>query len=62
MDSTHYDKIADKLVNFHSKIPDKEDLECKVAKEHVWRLKKQIAEMLYQIDRYAKADEKGWIR
>ena len=62
MDAIHYDKIADKLVNFHSKLPNTVNLELISAKNHVIKLKEQIAQLLYDLDVYADLDDKGWIR
>lgn len=62
MDAIHYDKIADKLVNFHSKLPDETELECKHAKLHVGEMKMIIHYLLKRIDSMAIKDEKGFIR
>jgi len=62
MDATHYDKIADKLVNFHSKLPIEGDLEQETARKHVRELKSQIALLLQSIDIHAALDDQGWIR
>ena len=62
MDATHYDKIADKLVNFHSKLPGEEDLECMYAKDWVKEMKTLIESMLIAVDNMAIRDEKGFIR
>ena len=62
MDGIHYDKIADKLINFHSKLSEDIDLEMPSAKLHVQNLKRLIDLMLKSIDDMAKMDERGWIR
>ena len=62
MDAIHYDKIADKLIQFHSKLPDINDLELYSAKSDVEGMKFMIASMLKLIDDLANRDEKGWIR
>ena len=62
MDSIHYDKIADKLIQFRSKIPQEGDLASRLGKNAVFELKKQIDDLLWQIDNYAKWDDKGMIR
>jgi len=62
MDSIHYDKIADKLIQFHSKLPQDVDLEDKSAKLNVAALKKQVAQLLCDIDIMAAMDNDGWIR
>ena len=62
MDAIHYDKIADKLIQFHSKLPETQDLELYSAKSDVAGVKIAIAELLTLIDDMANRDEKGWIR
>lgn len=62
MDAIHYDKIADKLINFHSKLPQDVDLEDYDARVTVARMKKQISDLLLEIDIMANRDQKGWIR
>ena len=62
MDAIHYDKIADKLIQFRSKIPHEVDLSLRDAKMAAWELKVSIDNLLWQIDNYSKRDEKGWIR
>jgi len=62
MDAIHYDKIADKLINFHSKLPQEVDLEFKDAINEVQNMKVMISNMLREIDAMARKDENGWIR
>ncbi len=62
MDAIHYDKIADKLVNFHSKLPDDVDLECIHAKDWIKEMKTMIESMLIAIDNLAIRDDKGFVR
>jgi len=62
MDAIHYDKIADKLVNFHSKLPVIADLELETAKTSVQHMKQLIERLLHEIDVMADGDSKGWIR
>lgn len=62
MDAIHYDKIADKLIQFHSKLPEIIDLESIKAKNQVQNMKATIALLLNRIDELAQADERGWIR
>jgi len=62
MDAIHYDKIADKLVNFHSKLPDSVDLECIHAKDWNNEIKAMIESMLIAIDNLAIRDDKGFFR
>ena len=62
MDAYHYDKIADKLIQFHSKLPQEVDLEDYDARVTVARMKKQISELLLEVDIMANRDQRGWIR
>jgi len=62
MDAIHYDKIADKLIQFNSKLPQQVDLEDEYAKDQVMRMKNLIESMLIEIDNLAIRDEKGWIK
>lgn len=62
MDAIHYDKIADKLIQFHSKLPQEVDLEFKDAINEVQNMKVMISNMLREIDAMARKDESGWIR
>lgn len=62
MDAIHYDKIADKLVNFHSKLANVENLEDERAKEMIRKMKITIMTILHDIDVLSDWDDKGWIR
>ena len=62
MDAIHYDKIADKLIQFNSKLPETIKLEEPTAILMVKCMKVAIYQMLKDIDSMAKEDEKGWIR
>ena len=62
MDATHYDKIADKLIQFHSKLPEDIDLTTYMAKMKVHFMKRRIEQLLKNIDEMATMDERGWIR
>lgn len=62
MDSTYYDKIADKLIQFHAKLPNERDLEFKQAELEVEEMKMIIHYLLKRIDSMARKDENGWIR
>ena len=62
MDAYYYDKIADKLINFHSKLPQEIDLEEKTAREHITNMKVMISNLLTEIDVLASLDDQGWIR
>ena len=62
MDPIHYAKLADQLMQFRGKIPDDTVLQDRVAVCAVFELKKQIDHLLWQLDKHAALDEKGWIR
>lgn len=62
MDAIHYDKIADKLIQFNSKLPQSVDLELYDAKSTVENMKIVIEKMLKLIDDMANRDQRGWIR
>ena len=62
MDAYHYDKIADKLIQFHSKLPRWQELEHEMTKHHVRDTKILIESLLSHIDVMSKMDDKGWIR
>ena len=62
MDSTEYDKIVDKILQFRGKIPQYGAVNDRVAKCAVYELHKSIDQLLWQIDNYAKADALGWIK
>jgi len=62
MDNIHYDKIADKLIQFRSKIPQYNQLSGSLAKNWTDQLKKQIDELLKTVDMVAEMDNRGLIR
>tara|TARA_B100000459_G_scaffold99303_1_gene56639 strand:+ start:1236 stop:1424 length:189 start_codon:yes stop_codon:yes gene_type:complete len=62
MDAIHYDKIADKLINFHSKLPQLINLQSEYAVSLNRNAKERIEGLLKIIDELAKADAQGWIR
>lgn len=62
MDPIHYDKIADKLIQFHSKLPQEVNLEYIDAINDVRKMKVVIAELLELIDNMSRKDAKGWLR
>ena len=62
MDAYHYDKIADKLIQFHSKLPNEDDLTVEAAKSAIHQMKQRIEFLLKHIDYLANADDRGWIR
>lgn len=62
MDSTEYDKIVDKLMQFRAKIPLTADLEWKNASNKAYALRLNIDLLLKLIDEFAELDGKGWIK
>jgi len=62
MDATHYDKIADKLIQFNSKLPETINLEDPSSILMVKCMKVAIYQMLKDIDSMAQQDEKGFLR
>jgi len=62
MDPIHYDKIADKLIQFRSKFQTFGYLEDIKAQWTLDAMVKQIDELLVNIDKMAELDEKGWIK
>jgi len=62
MDPIHYEKIADKLMQFRGKIPKDTHLQDAFAKKQVEDLKSDIEAFLFYLDRFAKMDAAGLIR
>jgi len=62
MDPIHYEKIADKLMQFRGKIPKNETLVDHQARMLCDETKIKIDSMLMLIDEFAKLDAAGWIR
>ena len=62
MDAYHYDKIADKLIQFLSKLPKDGNLVTIHASKNVAAIKDQIIQLLHDIDILADLDDKGWIK
>ena len=62
MDPIHYDKIADKLINFLGRLPQEIDLTDKNAKVNTQAMKSAVVQLLNDIDIYADLDSNGWIR
>lgn len=56
------DKIADKLIQFRSKVPNQAELSSRIGKNAAWELKRKIDDLLWQIDNYADCNNKGLIR
>ena len=62
MDAIHYDKIADKLINFRSKLGSFGHLDDIRAQWTIDHMKNMIDSLLMNIDSMAKADDKGLIK
>jgi hypothetical protein len=62
MDPIHYEKIADKLMQFRGKLPKDTHLTDAFAKKQVEDMKSDIEAFLFYLDRFAKMDEMGLIR
>ncbi len=62
MDAIHYDKIADKLLQFRNKIPLTAYLEYKNASNKAYMLRMNIDMLLKLIDEFAELDNKGLIK
>lgn len=62
MDPTHHEKIVDKLMQYRGKIPKSVNPKNLIAKHSTAELKKSIDELIYQIDLYAKTQDRGLIR
>jgi len=62
MDAIHYAKIADQLMQFRGKLPNWDHVHTEYGRDSVERINFSIERMLAEIDRYARADEKGWIK
>ena len=62
IDAIHDDKIADKLIQFMSKLPKTEDLCESQAIYSVHFMNSTIERMLKHVDVMAKMDEAGWLR
>lgn len=62
MDASHYDKIADKLIQFNSKLGDELSLEWEIARFQTHQAKKLIEQLLKVVDDLAWLDERGFLR
>ena len=62
MDPIHYDKIADKLMQFRGKLPISYTLSDIQAEFTVDQLKLYIDGLLANIDAFAELYAKGWIK
>ena len=62
MDPTHYEKIADKLMQFRGKIPKDATIMDPTSQMILDELKYKIDTLLKSIDYVSELDEAGWIR
>ena len=62
MDPSHYEKIADKLMQFRGKLPKFKHLNDDNAIKEVKAMHLAIDMLLLEIDEYAMMDSMGWIR
>ena len=62
MDASHHEKIADKLLQYRGKIPKTGQLSDKKAQWTVDLMRGKIDDLLFDIELFAQAIEKGLIR
>jgi len=62
MDSTEYDKIVDKILQFRGKIPQYGMVNNGNAKKRIKHLLMKVDELIFEIDLYAHYDAQGWIK
>ena len=62
MDPTHYEKIADKLMQFRGKLPKDYHLSTEYGQNRTDEMKQLIEHLLNELTQYSRADELGWIR
>lgn len=62
MDPIHYEKIADKLMQFRGKLPKEYHLSTDYAHKRTEEMKELIDHLLNELTQYARADDMGWIR
>ena len=62
MDPTHYEKIADKLMQFRGKLPKDSHLQSRLARDAVDDVKNSLDVLLDMIDKLSHDDERGYIR
>ena len=62
MDPIHYEKIADKLMQFRGKLPKDSHLQLRLARDVVDDVKNSLDVLLDMIDKLSADDEKGYIR
>ena len=62
MDATHYEKIADKLMQFRGKMAKDYHLQTKFGQQATDNIKEKLQILLECIDWYARLDDAGLIR
>ena len=62
MDPTHHEKIVDKLMQYRGKIPKYGHLGGSIARAQSEHIRRQIDELIKQIDLFAEMDNRGLIR
>jgi len=62
MDPIHHEKIVDKLMQYRGKIPQVADINGRIGICSVYELRKQIDDLIWQIESFAKTDDQGLIR
>ena len=61
MDPIHHEKIVDKLMQYRGKIPKTVNPLNRNAVCATLELKKAIDDLLWYIESYAQAQDKGWV-
>ena len=61
MDPIHHAKIADKLMQYRGKLPKHVNPSNRIAQGLTYDLKKHIEDLLWYIEKYAAAQDKGLI-
>ena len=62
MDAKDHEKIVDKLMQYRGKIPQVADIHGRIGICSVYELRKQIDDLIWQIDNYIKTDQQGLIK
>ena len=62
MDTIHYEKIADKLMQFRGMVPNWDHVHSDTGRRMVSELNLAIENLLNQIDQFARADDLGWLK
>jgi hypothetical protein len=62
MDPIHYEKIADKLMQFRGKLAKDSHLADKFARRRTENMRNDIDAFLFYLDEYAQMDANGVIR